>query len=257
LNLEALTPPDCDANTYAFEICHEVVTCDGDCEEDTNLDLDGDGVVDTENLANFVSCYTINMSRDQEIVTEWSYTEDGEEGIYNAGCIDNGKLYFDNDLLDCFFEPTSDGCGVIDGGEWCIPAPFCDYVIQNGNEFAILPSICDSLTGLPSLGLGADFGYSIPAEADGDEPYPFDLNNEKNLIIPVEYKWQFCSACPEGKLVRYMRVSKTPVVELALEDSPGICPQAETVICLDEACNWPGCTYELILTNANDDQVLR
>jgi len=49
-----------------------------------------------------------------------------------------------------------------------------------------------------------------------------------------------------------MRVSKTPVVELALEDSPGICPQAETVICLDEACNWPGCTYELILTNAND-----
>ncbi len=251
------------------------------------IDIFADESLVVENPAVYTYCKTFTTEREHVPNSEVACEADFDNFL-QLGCIDSGKLYFDECKLYNFFEPftitndlgfPSDGdtdpgddiiCDVFGCdqtapsdpdaalGFWSIPQPFMDYVVQNGSEFAVLPGIWDAYEA-GELGDGTPYNVDFtPEEFPSfndfglDNPncdYPTSENSDKQLIIPVEYKLKACKDCESEKLYRYLHITRTPEVELAINDSPGICTAEKTVICLEEDCEFPNCTFDLILTN--------
>jgi hypothetical protein len=240
VNLNELIQPNCDDKCYTFEINHAIRKCVGGCPPPVN----GDGVI------TYARC--ISIDKKPNLVAAEPITS-----FYKLGCVDQkpterisdivSAFGFTTDICNqsCTACPASCSAGCFASGNFNIPAPFNNYVINDGVNIIVLPTAIAALAGSPALA----------AYISANPNYPTD-RNAKRFYIPFTYTVKSaCQTCPPEVVTRYLYVTRKPAITLPAI-SPGICPEDVTMIPIGADCLWPDCVFNITLTNATTSIIL-
>ena len=238
VHLDELIPPTCDDKCYTFEISHEIDKCNGACNDEGDFTYSRKVSIDRK--PNLVSAepvdsyYKLGCVKEKpsesiaDIVSAYGFTTD----ICNPSC-----------NPDC---PTSCSSGCFAAGNLTIPAPFNNYVINDGVSIIVLPTAIDALAGSAALAAYIATNPNYPT-----------LNDAKRFYIPFKYTVKSpCETCPPEVITRYVYVVRAPEMELNIPASPGLCPEDVTIIPIGEDCVWPDCVFRIVLTNQGDHILL-
>ena len=181
VNLNELIQPNCNDTCYNFEIGHTIEKCGGDCPPSDNK---------------FVYTRCISIDKKPNLVA-------GEpaDSYFKLGCVEPkasvtiatlaSTYKFSTDICNptCGSTPGQPNCpascsaGCFAAGGLTVPAPFDDYVINDGTKLQVLPTIITALAGSPAL---AAYIAAVNADADPSNNYP-TLMNGKRFYIPFIY----------------------------------------------------------------------
>ena len=245
VNLNELIQPNCNDICYNFEIGHTIEKCGGDCPPSDKK---------------FVYTRCISIDKKPNLVA-------GEpaDSYFKLGCVEPkasvtiatlaSTYKFSTDICNptCGSTPGQPNCpascsaGCFAAGGLTVPAPFDDYVINDGTKLQVLPTIITALAGSPAL---AAYIAAVNADADPSNNYP-TLMNGKRFYIPFTYTVKSsCQTCPDEKVTRHLYVTRVPTIALNIPNSPGVCPEDNTVIPVGNVdCKWPDCVFRVTLKN--------
>jgi len=247
VHLNELIQPNCNDVCYNFEITHQIQKCTGGCPPPVG----GDG------RYSYARC--VSVDKKPNLVAAEPVTSH-----YKMGCVDQKPSERITDIVSAFGFTTdicSPTCGATPGlpncpascssgcfaaGNFKIPAPFIDYVINDGVNIIVLPTVINALAGSTALA----------AYKATDPNYP-TMNDKKRFYIPFTYTvMSSCKTCPPETLTRYLYVTRAPQMVLNIPASPGICPEDVTTIPTGMDCVWPDCVYRITLKNQQDHVLL-